>query len=231
MSSAIDYEKLMSFAQARDADSVTAFLLEELPHAWDERYRSCCSHKPNLLRISTSGFEYIFDFVQESVARGDVTPAEAVEDRVIGVHGRSALAADKRKDQLMRGRPLGPVDVMPEEKRSDYDKGHFIAHSMGGGLEINIFPQIRSLNRGWSDRGKVFRAMERYCQDHPRTYCFCHPIYAGCSWHPARIEFGVLRRDGTLWVETFENAGSREELAEMERLLRPELLRWYGKAP
>lgn len=228
MSHPINYEKLLTLAPARDVESVAAFLAEELPHVWDEVYRECCAHKPNLLRISTSGFEYIFDFVQESVLRGDVKPANAVEDRVIGVHGRSVLAVDQRNDQLMRGRPLGPVDFMSKEESEDYDKGHFMAHSLGGGLEINIFPQVRSLNRGWSERGKVFRTMERYCQQRPGTYCFCRPTYAGRSWHPSRIEFGVLRADGTLWLEIFENVGSEEELTTMEQLLRPQLMRWYG---
>ena len=43
------------------------------------------------------------------------------------------------------------------------DKGHFIAHAIGGGLDMNIFSQARDLNRGISEQGKVYRLMERYC--------------------------------------------------------------------
>src|SRR5215510_664166 len=56
------------------------------------------------------------------------------------------------------------------------DRGHFIAHSIGGGLDVNVFWQDRDLNRGWSPEGKIFRQMETYCQEHPGTFCFSRPI-------------------------------------------------------
>ena len=37
-----------------------------------------------------------------------------------------------------------------------YDKGHFICHGAGGGCDWNLFPQLRSLNRGWTDEGKLY---------------------------------------------------------------------------
>ena len=129
----------------------------------------------------------------------------------------------------MRGRPLGPVDFISENDRAIYDKGHFIAHSLGGGLEINIFPQLRDTNRGWSERGKIFRAMETYCLQHPGTYCFSHPSYLGKSWHPAAIEYGVLKADGELWVERFENFQDQQEIAEIERLITEPLRAWYDR--
>jgi len=55
-------------------------------------------------------------------------------------------------------------------------------------------------------------------QEHPGTYFFCRPLYAGLSSHPVEIEFGVLRADGTLWLNTFKNYGRIEELEEFERL-------------
>jgi hypothetical protein len=41
------------------------------------------------------------------------------------------------------------------------DRGHFLGHASGGELDINLFPQRRELNRGWSEEGKEFRGMER----------------------------------------------------------------------
>ena len=123
----------------------------------------------------------------------------------------------------MRGTPLGPVEFMSPARTTRYDRGHFIAHSLGGGLYINIFPQPAVLNRGWSEDGKLFRSMERYCKTHPGTYCFARALYAGQSAHPAVIEFGVLKVEGELWVNSFPNCGTAEEMAEIERLLGEKL--------
>src|SRR5216683_3042649 len=49
----------------------------------------------------------------------------------------------------------------------EWDKGHFIAHSIGGAVdcaEVNVFVQLRAPNRGWSEAGKRFREMEAYCE-------------------------------------------------------------------
>jgi hypothetical protein len=87
----------------------------------------------------------------------------------------------------------------------DFDKGHFIAHALGGSVNINLFPQVRHINRGWSAEGKIYRQMERYCFENPGGMLFSRPLYADCSSRPAEIEFGVLRTDGTLWVRLFTN--------------------------
>ncbi|MBC7947441.1 MAG: hypothetical protein H7Y42_06150, partial [Chitinophagaceae bacterium] len=85
------------------------------------------------------------------------------------------------------------------------DKGHFMAHTIGGGLEVNIFAQCRDINRGWSKRGKVYRSMEKHCAKNAGTFCFNRPIYSEDTNRPCMIEFGVLMEDGKLWVEKFDN--------------------------
>lgn len=89
-----------------------------------------------------------------------------------------------------------------------FDKGHFIAHSIGGyvtGIEANVFIQRRDLNRGWSAEGKIFRSMEKYCAQNPATFCFSRPIYSDGTARPAYVEFGLVRTTGELWVECFDN--------------------------
>jgi hypothetical protein len=49
------------------------------------------------------------------------------------------------------------------------DDGHFIARSIGGDLDVNLFSQDRLLNRGWSAQGKIYRRMEKYCQQQEGT--------------------------------------------------------------
>ena len=80
-----------------------------------------------------------------------------------------------------------------------------MAHSIGGGFDVNLFSQERRLNRGWSARGKIYRQMEKYCHHHEGAFCFSRPIYTDASSVPRWLEFGVLKTDDTLWVEVFEN--------------------------
>jgi len=81
-----------------------------------------------------------------------------------------------------------------------------MAHSIGGGLDVNLFSQERQLNRGWSQQGKIYRQMEKYCYEQEGTFCFSRPVYADGSNVPRwLVEFGVLKTDATLWVEVFEN--------------------------
>lgn len=68
--------------------------------------------------------------------------------------------------------------------------------------------QKRSINRGWSERGKVFRKMERYCFENKDVFCFNRPIYLDESSKPAMYEFGILKIDGSIWVEVFDNRKS-----------------------
>jgi len=92
-----------------------------------------------------------------------------------------------------------------------YDKGHFIGHSLGGGVldSVNWFRQERRLNRGWSSEGRVYRRMERYCAVHPGTFVFSRPIYDTLTDRPDVIEFGMLR-GGKLDVCQFRNRPGAE---------------------
>ena len=66
------------------------------------------------------------------------------------------------------------------------------------------FPQRRELNRGWSDEGKRFRAMERYVAGHPGAFFYHRPLYDE-TWIPDRLEYGVLVDDREWWVDSFTN--------------------------
>ena len=67
-------------------------------------------------------------------------------------------------------------------------------------------PEIweRSLNRGWSQEGRRFRALEREAAATPGTFYFGHLLYADDTAYPMEIEIGILR-GGTLHVERFQN--------------------------
>ncbi len=218
-SGSADYADILEQAQAEKPGQLGEVLAEELPHVWRDAYRQMTPHQTNILRFHSDGFEYLFDFPSELVAEGALGGERAVEDRLVAVHGRSRPATGKRRDSAIRGMPLGPAQTLAPSGPRGYDRGHFIAHSLGGGLDVNLFPQPSALNRGWTEEGKLFRAMERYCQRRPGTYCFSRPMYLGKSAHPAMVEFGVLKAGGGLWVHTFPNTVDSDELQVIEKLL------------
>jgi hypothetical protein len=123
-------------------------------------------------------------------------------ERVTLAHAVSIEQLMKRDTTRMRGFPDPNVSA---QKMFRADKGHFLGHASGGELDINLFPQRRELNRGWSAEGKEFRHMERYVAQHPGTVFYHRPIYDDETWVPTLLEYGVLE-DDTLWrVRTFTN--------------------------
>ena len=90
----------------------------------------------------------------------------------------------------------------------EWDKGHFVAHSIGGAVdraEENVFVQLRALNRGWSEAGKRFREMEARCETSPGTFCFNRPICDDQTARPSFFEFDLIKGDGELWMKCFAN--------------------------
>lgn len=136
--------------------------------------------------------------------RGVVAPSPKEDSRLIVAFGRSAPRSRRRDDYRLRGL-IGPTNSAVGRQ---WDKAHFIGHALGGAvdqLEINVFIQRRDVNRGWSAAGKRFRAQERYCVEHPNTFCFARPLYADGYSRVAFLDFGLLDSDGVLRVERFDN--------------------------
>jgi hypothetical protein len=196
----IDYSKILSELTTTNIEKAIEILWEKLPDVWCEKYRELTLTETNIHQFTDNGFEYLFDFQFEFISH-ETTNNQVSEDRVVVVFGRSQPSHKKRDKNRMKGF-LGPSS---EVFGDNYDKGHFIGHAFGGGLDVNLFPQLRSINQGLSARGKVFQAMERYCSENPGTFCFNRPIYCNHSWRPCMIEFGILTNEMSFWVETFEN--------------------------
>jgi hypothetical protein len=197
----VDYEALLH--DARLEPNVVLYLRKHLPPKWRDLYVASVCRPTNIVRFACGTFEYVFDAYSELEALGEVPYDQTVEDRVVAVHGISSRADESRNGSRIRGW-LGSTGELVGAIR---DKGHFIARCIGGRLDLNVFSQDRKLNRGWSPQGKIYRQMERYCQEHPGTFCFSRPIYRDSSSVPRWLEFGVLKDDETLWVEVFENIG------------------------
>jgi hypothetical protein len=197
----IDYRRLGRSARAGSISEMIADLRLRLPTLWQRAYTAAASHTPNIIHVEYGTFDYICDSYSEMEALGEVAFDQRVRDRVVGVLGISLPMRGRRRGSL----PKGWVEHPEEVDSSARDKGHFIAHAIGGGLDMNVFSQARDLNRGLSEQGKVYRLMERYCYENAGTFCFSRPVYDDATSIPRWVEFGLLRDDGSLWVEVFEN--------------------------
>jgi hypothetical protein len=194
---AVPYPEILAAAKTSGEDIAT-FLQEELPYCWKDRYLSMTDRPSEILVFTYETFDYIFDVYQQTELCDPSSGKLPIEARLVAAIGTSKPKRTKRDDGRLRGLTVSPMPG-PDSR---WDRGHFIAHSIGGtvdGNEANVFLQLRSVNRG------RYRTMENYCRKNAGVTCFSRPIYADTSAHPTQIEFGVLKTDGELWVEVHPN--------------------------
>jgi hypothetical protein len=76
------------------------------------------------------------------------------------------------------------------------NRGHLMAHSIGGGLDINLAPQAGRLNQG------AFKRLEaevlKMAQDHMLSFYWVRLIYTNSSQLPAFFEQCVIRPNGSV---------------------------------
>jgi hypothetical protein len=183
-----DYRRLVSSLGGRpDPAAVGAALLTALAARYEASQPAGCA----LHEFQQSGATYLFDL------------ASAVglpqEDRTIAAWTLTPAAVAKRDAAYQRGFPLAP-----RADGSPVDRGHVLPHLSGGEFGPNFFRQDRALNRGWSQQGKRYRALEREAAATPGCFFFAHLIYTDETAEPSQIEIGVLR-GASLHVECFEN--------------------------
>jgi len=200
----LDYQPIRDEMHRRPLTDRASFLRTELPYGWVDSYREMTARPTEILRFTHDPFEYFYDALDLLIAQGIVPADPSSESRLVVAVGFSAPKKRKRDDSRLRGW-VGPTETLAGR---EWDKGHFIAHSIGGaveGIEANVFLQRRDLNRGWSAEGRKYREMEKYCCANPGTFCFSRPIYLDLTSRPTSLEFGLLTAEGELWVERFDN--------------------------
>lgn len=132
---------------------------------------------------------------------------DRTHERVVIAYGISTKPDNPRDVNRIRRFPdvsIGVRKVMGDQA-FPVDRGHFLSHAAGGELDINLFPQRRELNRGWSEQGKLYRRMEQSAADDPGTFHFHRAHYNDDTWIPSTLEYGVLREAEDWWIESFDN--------------------------
>lgn len=176
----------------------TGLALPTALHDWDEQVASWC-------------MEYAANFPGASLSEINLDLAVYVFDhsleRVALVYALSARQPKARDAGRIRGFPDVNVPAQNAQRGQAFlaDKGHFLGHASGGGLDINLFPHRHELNRGWSQEGGLFRRMERHVAKHSGTFFYHRPQYEDETWVPHLLEYGVLVDGVRWWIETFRN--------------------------
>jgi len=87
-------------------------------------------------------------------------------------------------------RDAGRMAGHPNSAGPTFHRGHLIAHSIGGGMDINLVPQLGKLNIG------EFRILERRVRDLAKRNANClyfvRPIYNDKSQIPSMFEQGAI---------------------------------------
>jgi hypothetical protein len=174
------------------------YLRQELPYLWRDAYLVMSDRPTDILVFTYDSFDYLYDAYQPQEPYDPNTHLPPIEARLVAAIGHSQPKRTRRDDSRLRGMYLS---AMPDIS-GPWDRGHYIAHSIGGtvdGNEANVFLQLRSANRG------KYRIMESFCFKNPGVMCFSRPVYIDVSAHPARVDFGILKPDGELWVKSIPN--------------------------
>jgi hypothetical protein len=201
----LDYVAFLRSAGVVNPDELVALLKTELPYLCRDAYLESTLRPTEILRFQHGTFEYVFDNYT-ALETANVVPYSLWEEsRLVVACGTSSPQKTRGRDDSRLKGWIGPTGLAIG---TGWDKGHYIGHSIGGaveGVEANVFIQRRDLNRGWSKAGRRFRALEQYCARNAGTFCFARPIYIDGTARPGFVEFGLLKIDGSLRVEGFDN--------------------------
>ena len=141
-----------------------------------------------------NAFWYLFDSTPDGAT--DLTrPA----NRVIAAWGYS------RPDHRVGDRRVLRRFPLPRRLGHQLDRGHLVALASGGGENVNLVPQAMKLNRGRSDAGRRWRALERICAGAEAVFLFVTVFYDNMSDIPSAFEYVVQTPDGKELIEHFVN--------------------------
>jgi hypothetical protein len=183
----LDYAALIAtLDQPLHPEVLGAALLDTLGDRYKTGHGECA-----LYQFKQFGADYLFDLASSA--------GLLQEDRTVAAWALTPGEVGQRDTGYQRGFPMAAG-----ADGAAVDRGHLIPHLSGGEFGPNIFRQDRHLNRGWSEQGKRYRALEREAAGTPGTFFFGHLMYGDDTAHPIQLEIGLLR-GGTLHVEKFDN--------------------------
>jgi len=113
------------------------FVRTALVEPWLRAYRAATPWRAGVMAVTQGALTYLFD------AAPTMDGLEAGDDRVVAVWGHSRRAGAPRD----RRRQTGFIPNPPTWSHAGRDRGHFVAHAAGGGMDMNFFSQAAGVGR------------------------------------------------------------------------------------
>lgn len=198
-----DYNLLITEFNVKNTEDLYKVFWEVIAYDWIDAYEKMGIHGTITLQRFW-GYTFIIDDGNQLRDHSKPLEKEILEARVVAGFGISTQSPMKGNRKKMRTW-LGKTSEVFSPYGLNYDKGHFLAHAIGGPIDVNLFPQRRDINRGWSEDGKDYRKMEKYIASNPGTFVFSRPIYTDGSFCPTIIEFGYCNASLDFIVKQFPN--------------------------
>jgi len=199
----INYDHIVTENNIRSAEQLYNLFWDQITLLWTNEYAEAFPKHGEITLQNFQGFSFLIDHVWPDVQQADINN-ELPETRVIsffGISNTNIVATNRSRMKV----GWGKTSVAFSEFGTDYDKGHFVAHGFGGPIDVNIFPQRRDVNRGWSEEGKRFRKMENFITANPGTLVFSRPIYTDLTICPHQLEYGYFDEKLNLIAAVFPN--------------------------
>jgi hypothetical protein len=171
-----NYAGLATLVQSASASALASKAVPFLVDRWLDDYAARFSSN-DIVETSPGTFSYLFD-----IGLGRLLAAWGVSA------GRHGGARDKGR---MAGHPLGATSL--------YHRGHAIPHTLGGPTDINLVPQLGSVNIG------PFRRLEREAVATPGALYFTYWVYLDDRQVPTSVEQGLLIAGSTPRITTHPN--------------------------
>jgi hypothetical protein len=162
-----NYARLNSIVLGLKSNAGTSFEKNVIPvliDLWLDDYDPAGTAN-QIVETNQANSSFLFD-----IAQGRLIAAWAISE---GKH------TGERDRSRMAGHPLGGGPHL--------HRGHAIPHTLGGPLDINLVPQLGSINIG------PFRVLEIEAVNTPGALYFTHWIYSAATHQkPASVEQGLL---------------------------------------
>lgn len=192
----IDYLGLARRARPRnDPGAVVLHLDDALPNLWLDDYLASASGEHMPLFVTPSGepgkgpfISYLFDLI--SLASEKAGKKTEAHDRVIACWGVTRREPGSTRD---RNRIGGFLKGVWSAQYKGRDRGHLFAHTAGGGMDINLIPQLSKINR---DPAGAWRRFETLAATNPGSFVFVRPVYKDETWVPSALDYGLFLFSG-----------------------------------
>lgn len=172
-----NYSSILTLPSSASPAQYQQLVIPHLISIWLDDY-DVSTPANDIVETEACGFSYLFD---------------VTHSRLIAAWGFSnGKNTDPRPKSRMAGSPLG---AGPQ-----YHRGHAIPHTLGGATDINLVPQLGSVNVG------PFRELERAAVDTPGSLYFTYWVYKGAgSQKPVGVEQGFVKPGRPLDVRKHKN--------------------------